>query len=298
MQSISDLALIIARHAPSDGFHETALASVTLIRSATVTTPMPTVYAPSLCLVAQGAKEAQLGRSRFAYHPAKFLLAAVDLPVVGAVTQASAEAPYLCLSLSLDVARVAEMAAEHPALLADGDRPMPGLILGHTTAEMVDAACRLLALLDTPGDRAALAPLMERELLWRLLRSPAGQLLRQMAGGSQGEKLHRALHWLRHHYAEPVSVEALAEVAGMSASAFHQHFKTVTGLSPLRYRSQLRVQEARRLMISEGLDAATAGFQVGYGSPSQFSREYARAMGLPPSRDVERLRTTTDYLVA
>lgn len=119
-----------------------------------------------------------------------------------------------------------------------------------------------------------------------------------MAGGPQSDKLNRALQWLRHHYAEPVSIDTLAEVAGMSPSALHQHFRTVTGLSPLRYRTQLRVQEARRLMIARGLDAATAGFQVGYGSPSQFSREYARTMGLPPSRDVERLRASTDYLVA
>lgn len=298
MHRITDLAALIARHAPEDGFQETALASVTLIRSAAVTTPTPTVYAPSLCMVAQGAKEAQLGRSRFYYDPGSFLLAGVDLPVVGAVTQASADAPYLCLVLHLDAARVAEMVAEHPIADPQGDRPIPGLILGETTAEMIDAACRLLALLDAPEDRDALAPLLEREMLWRLLRSPAGQLLRQMAGGPQSDKLNRALQWLRHHYAEPVSIETLAEVAGMSPSALHQHFRTVTGLSPLRYRTQLRVQEARRLMIARGLDAATAGFQVGYGSPSQFSREYARTMGLPPSRDVERLRASTDYLVA
>lgn len=178
MHRITDLAALIARHAPEDGFQDTALPSATLIRSAAVTTPTPTVYAPSLCMVAQGAKEAQLGRSRFYYDPGSFLLAGVDLPVVGAVTQASADAPYLCLVLHLDAARVAEMVAEHPIVDPQGDRPIPGLILGETTAEMIDAACRLLALLDAPEDRDALAPLLERELLWRLLRGPAGQLLR------------------------------------------------------------------------------------------------------------------------
>lgn len=298
MNRITDLAERIARHAPTDGIHETALPSVTLIRSAAVTTPTPTVYAPSLCMVAQGAKEAQLGENRFSYDPGTYLLAGVDLPVVGAVTHASADAPYLCLVLHLDGARVAEMVAEHPAAGEQAERPIRGLILGETTPEMVDAACRLLALLDASEDRDALAPLLEREMLWRLLRSPAGPLLRQMAGGPQSDKLNRALQWLRSHYAEPVSIDTLADVAGMSPSALHQHFRTVTGLSPLRYRTQLRVHEARRLMIAQGLDAATAGFQVGYGSPSQFSREYARTIGLPPSRDVERLRSSADYLLA
>ena len=299
MHEITDLAGLMERHAPADGFHDTALPRVRLIRSSIVTTPMPTVYVPSLCLVAQGAKEAQLGERRFRYDAANFLLGAIDLPVTGAVTRASGDAPYLCLCLFLDLAVLADLLAEHPLPAGADERPSLGLMLGGTTPSLVDAACRLLSLLDTPEDAGPLAPLIERELLWRLLRGPAGRMLCQMArSDGRGEQVHRAVRWLRRHFADPVSVEQLAELAGMSPSAFHQHFKTVTGLSPLRYRTQLRLQEARRLMIARGLDAASAGFEVGYGSPSQFSRDYARAFGLPPGRDVERLRSAGGYSAA
>jgi AraC-like DNA-binding protein len=191
------------------------------------------------------------------------------------------------------------MLLEHPEVARPDDRSSLALIVGSTTPPLVDAAYRLLSLLDAPEDAGALAPLAERELLWRLLRSPAGMLLRHMtASGSPGEQVHRAVRWLRNHFADPVSIEQLATIAGMSTSALHQHFKTITGLSPLRYRTRLRVQEARRLMIADGLDAASAGFQVGYGSPSQFSRDYTRALGVSPGRDIARLRAAGSSLAA
>ncbi|MFV0625455.1 AraC family transcriptional regulator N-terminal domain-containing protein [Sphingomonas sp. ac-8] len=297
MEPLPELAALLARHALADGVQPTALPRVALVRSASPTMPLPTVYEPSLCIVAQGAKEVQLGSQRFRYDPASFLLGAVDLPVMGTVTQASAAEPYLCLCVSLDVAAIAELVAQLPPV-RDGGEGL-GLILGRTSAELLDAATRLVALLDAPADAPVLAPLVERELLWRLLTGPAGPLLRRLTrAGGPIEQVSRAIAWLRAHYAEPVAIEQLAAVAGMSASALHAHFRTVTGLSPLRYRTRLRLQEARRLMLVEALDAASAGFRVGYGGPSQFSRDYGEAFGAPPARDVARLRAMGGEAVA
>lgn len=260
---------------------------------------MPTIYAPSLCLVAQGEKEAQLGKLRFRYDPARFLLAAVDLPVVGTVTKASENEPYLCLALDINRSALAELIAAHPAVCTQDMRPTTGLLVGQSTPELLDAACRLMMLLGEREDLPVLAPLVERELLWRLLNGPAGPLLRHMASAdTRLARVDQSIIWLREHFAEAISIDRLTEVAGMSSSAFHEHFRTVTGLSPLRYRAQLRLQEARRLMLTEGLEAAEAGFQVGYNSPSQFSREYSQAFGMPPARDVARLRLSGEQIVA
>lgn len=293
------LADLIARFAPEDGIHDTSLPRLRLIRSATPTLPMPAIYAPSLCLVAQGEKEAQLGATRFRYDPTNFLLAAVDLPVMGAVTRAREEEPYLCLALDIDRAALAELIAAHPAKSDQNMQPTTGLLIGKSNPELLDAACRLVALLGDSKDASILAPLVERELLWRLLRGPAGPLLRHIASAdTRLARIDQAITWLRRHFAENVSIENLTEITAMSPSAFHQHFRTVTGLSPLRYRTRLRLQEARRLMLTEGLEAADAAFQVGYNSPSQFSREYRQAFGVPPMRDVARLRATAAPIVA
>lgn len=299
MRNSRHLADLVARHATSDGTHDTALSRLRFIRSDTPTQPMPVIYAPSLCIVAQGEKEAQLAERRFRYDPATFLLAAVNLPVTGAVTKASSQEPYLCLMLDIDRVALGELITTHPNAMQDDARVELGLTLGQATPEFLDAACRLVAVLGDEQDVAVLAPLIERELLWRLLSGPAGPILRRMAAAeTRMGRIDQAIAWLRHHFAEPVSVDQLADIAGMSPSAFHEHFKAVTGVSPLRYRAQLRLQEARRLMLSEGLEAANAGFEVGYNSPSQFSREYGQTFGLPPARDVSRLRQAGDAAFA
>jgi AraC-like DNA-binding protein len=289
MHDSPSLAALVARHAPQDGIFTTALPRLALMRSSAVTAQMPTVYEPALCLVVGGAKEAQLGDRRFRYDAASFLLGNVDIPVTGAVVEASPERPFLCLRLDIDRTLLAELVGHHPAPVSD--RPTLGLTLERTTPALLDAAGRLLALLEEPADATVLAPLAERELLWRVLRGPAGPLLRHLASAdSHVAQIGRAIAWLRAHYAEPVVIDQLAALAGMSASAFHQHFKTVTGLSPLQFRTRLRLHQARLLMTAEAVDAASAGFQVGYGSPSQFSRDYVRAFGMPPARDAARLR--------
>jgi len=294
MNSLSRLAEILARHVEVDGIHESAIKGVGLIRASAPTMPMPVVYEPTLCLVAQGRKQAVLGTTAYVYDAAKYLVASVDLPVMGSVIEASAARPYLCLRLNLDTAELSELAIRHPAPEADNGAPPVGIALNKTTPELLEAAVRLAGLLDTPRDIGELAPLVVREILYRLLTGPGNGLVRHMAqANSRLNQIARAIVWIRAHYTEAWNIDDVADVAGMSRSSFHAHFKAVTSMSPLEFRTQLRLQEARRIMVAEAMDAASAGFRVGYESPSQFSRDYGRAFGMPPARDALRLRATS-----
>jgi AraC-like DNA-binding protein len=290
MESLVTLVDIIKRHASADGAWRTDIPGLTLMRSGTATMPMPVVYEPTLCLVVQGRKQAMLGTTAYVYDAAKYLIASVDLPVMGSVIEASEAAPYLCLVLDLDMTVLSELALRYPAD-DDPDGPGSGIALNDTHPELLDAALRLTKLLDTPDDIDALAPLFVREILYRLLSSPGNGVVRQLAqANSRLNQIAKAIAWLRTHYREPCRIDDIADLAGMSRSTFHAHFKAVTSMTPLEFRSQLRLQEARRLMVAEALDAAQAGYRVGYESPSQFSRHYLRLFGLPPARDAGRLR--------
>lgn len=291
MDRLAAFVALLDRHAPSDGMHAVALPGVTLIRAASPTLPMPVIYQPTVCLVGQGVKQAHLGATSYRYDPQHYLIASVDLPVMGSVIQASPERPYLCLQLDLDMATLSELALAHPAAPAPAPAPASGLSLNRTSPELLDAAVRLLALLDAPSDIDALAPLTVRELLYRLLQGPGGGILRHIAqADSRLNQIARAIAWIKTNFHQPCRIEQVAEVAGMSRSSFHQHFKAITTLSPLEFRTRLRLQEARRLMVGDALDAASAGFRVGYESPSQFSRDYVRVFGAPPAKDAGRLR--------
>ncbi|WP_256808682.1 AraC family transcriptional regulator [Pseudomonas siliginis] len=292
MNSLSKLVDIVGRHVRDDGIHSTAIPGVSLIRSATPTMPMPVVYEPTLCLVAQGRKQAMLGTTVYVYDPAKYLIASVDLPVMGSVIEASEGVPYLCLALDLDTAVLSELALRHPLREESVSAPPAGITLNDTTPELLDAAVRLAGLLDRPRDIEALAPLVIREMLYRLLTENGNSIIRQMAqADSRLNQIAKAIGWLRSHYNEACRIDELVEIAGMSRSSFHTHFKAITSMSPLEFRNQLRLQEARRLMVTEAVDAAEAGYAVGYESPSQFSRDYARLFGMPPAKDAWRLRT-------
>lgn len=290
MSAVEHLSSLLERHTPHDGMHACALPGVTLIRSSAPTVPMPSIYTPSVCLVTQGRKRAALGDRTFVYGKGDYLVASVDLPIVGTVTGASAEAPYLCLQIDLDIAVLGELAIAHPRP-GGVARPGTGLMINGVTDALAHACARLVSLLDTPGDIAALAPLANREILYRLLTGPAADMMRHiaLADGSL-VRVARAIGWIRNHYHQPLSIETLAAEAAMSSSALHAHFKAVTTMSPLQYRAQLRLQEARRLMVAEGAEAAQAGFRVGYESPSQFNREYSRHFGTAPAKDAARLR--------
>lgn len=298
MARIDELAETMMRLTDGDGIHPTALPRLELIRNSTTTTPTPTVYEPVLCLVAQGAKQALLGDRRLYYDPGRYLIVSIDLPVIGQVTVASAEEPYLAFKYELDPLElgrlVLELGDEVPRLATPS-----GFGVEEASPELIDAAARLLRLLESPGDIPVVAPLVERELLYRVLTGPFGATIRQL-GAAQGRvaQVARAIAWIKDHFAEPMRIEALAAEAGMSTSSLHEHFKAVTTLSPLQYQKRLRLQEARRLMFAQGLDAAEAGFRVGYESPSQFSREYGRLFGAPPARDIARLRVEPQPFLA
>jgi AraC-like DNA-binding protein len=287
---LARLASTIERQAAADGGYDTAVPALRLSRFSAPSDLVALVYEPSLCVVAQGAKEVLLADEAYRLDPAQSLLVSIDLPVAARVVEALPGRPYLAVRIALDPAVVGE-------LLADGmPAPPLGLAargLGVTPVEppLLDAVSRLVTLLDSPQDVGPLAPLVLREITYRLLTGPQGSRLRQIvAAGAPAQRIARAIRWLKDHFAQPLRIELLAKRVGMSPSAFHLHFKGVTAMSPLQYQKRLRLQEARRLMLGEGLDAAEAAFRVGYESPSQFSREYRRMFGAPPRQDVAALK--------
>jgi AraC-like DNA-binding protein len=287
---LASLAEAIGRHTPGDGGRTTAVPNLRLARASAPTDFLPVVYEASLCVVVQGSKEVRLAGETFRYDSAHSLLVSVDLPVTARVVEASKGRPCLVARVMLNAAVVGEFLADGPPPLRPGP---PARALGVTSVEppLLDAITRLVTLLDAPEDIPALAPLVLREITYRILAGPQGAKLRQFAAaGAPAHRIARAVQWLTDHYAEPLRVEELAKRVGMSPSALHLHFKHVTTLSPLQYQKRLRLQEARRIMLGEGLDAGGAAFRVGYESPSQFGREYRRMFGTPPGKDVAALR--------
>jgi len=292
MNQQDELARLIDRHATEDGVHQTQIPRLSLIRASHPTEPLHVLHEPALCIIAQGRKRVLLGDKVYLYGRDQYLVVSVDLAVSGQVVEAEPEKPYLCFRLDLDAAMLTELLTEAGLDAATGRHPGPGLTLGPATPELLGAAIRLLRLLATPGDIGVLAPLAEREILYRLLTGDRAHKLRQIAlANGRLQQVNRAISWIKTHYREPFRVELVASEARMGSSALHHHFKAVTSMSPLQYQKRLRLQEARRLILGASLDAATAGFSVGYDSPSQFSREYSRLFGAPPLRDTERLKT-------
>lgn len=296
METLERLVPILDRHMPADGIATSPIPGIKLYRSSTPTMPMPVVYEPTLCVIAQGRKQVMLGATAYVYDPARYLVASVDMAVTGAVVEATPAHPYLSLSLDLDMAQLGDLALQYPVPPEIADGPATGLALGDADPDVLDAVLRLMGLMDTPRDIDALAPLITREILYRMLTGTGAcsGMVRQMAqGNSRLNQIAKAIVWLRTHYNGACRIDDIADIAGMSRSTFHAHFKAVTSMTPLEFRSRLRLQEARRLMVSEAMDAAGAGFRVGYESPSQFSRDYVRMFGLPPAKDAVQLRRST-----
>lgn len=291
MADIRELAELIERNSREDGAHATAIPHVFLHRASALSVPLHTVYEPAVCIIAQGQKHAMAGDRVYVYGTGNYLIISVDIPTVAQITEASAKRPFLTLRIDIDPAAIGALMLESDVERASREQPGPALAVSDLDDGIMGAAIRLLRLLDTPRDIPILAPLAEREILYRLLRGEQTSRLSQIAfGESKLQQVNRAITWIKRNFREAFSVETLAEEARMSASALHQHFKAVTNMSPLQYQKQLRLQEARRLMLSEAADAAVAGHTVGYESPSQFSREYRRLFGAPPLRDIENLR--------
>lgn len=249
---------------------------------------------PAFCVIAQGSKEIRLGDSRYRYDPAHYLIVTAELPYATRITEASKECPYLGLVLRLDPVLVGSVMVEagHPE--PRGNAPVKAIAVSPLDAGLLDAVVRLVRLLDSPTDARFLAPLVTREIVYRLLVGEQGGRLRHIVTlGGHTHRITRAIEQLRKDFDRPLRIEDLARELGMSVSGFHHHFKKVTGMSPLQFQKHLRLQEARRLMLGEGLDVTSAGYRVGYNDASQFSREYKRLFGAPPLRDIARLRGAT-----
>lgn len=287
------LAHLINRHTSTDGTHQTAISPLILMRAARLSEPMESVYKPSICVVAQGAKTATLADQTYRYDPSAYLVTSVELPIIGNIVEASSTTPYLSLKLSFDADTIID-------LVQSMDRPptapVPsgsGITVNPTTPALLGAIVRLLQLLDTPGDIPVLAPLVIREILYRVLQGEQGRLIQQFAMiGSHAHNIAQAVRHINRQFDKPLLIEQLAKSVQMSTSAFHKHFKQVTTMSPLQYQKTIRLQEARRLMLAEALPASEAAFRVGYESASQFSREYARMYGRPPLLDIQALRSS------
>lgn len=290
-EAIETLAKNIARWTEYGELFSSAIPGLSLFRRDQPTEPTSGMYEPGVCLVAQGSKRVLLGDDIYVYDAKHYLITSVHLPTIVQVTEASPEKPYLGLMLKFDLREVSQ-------LMLDSNLPQPrpqqssrGMATGETTAQLLDAFVRLIDLLKDEKDIPILAPVIQREIVYRLLVGDQGERLRQIAtAGSQSQQISKAIGWLKHNYSQAVSMDELAMEANMSTSTFHHHFKALTALSPLQYQKQLRLQEARRLMLADRMDAANAAFQVGYESPSQFNREYSRMFGAPPLRDISKLR--------
>lgn len=286
----SRLASSISSWARKAGSVETAIPGLTLHRWEAPTEQTSYVLGPSLCLIAQGTKRVLLGEENYLYDRNGFLLSSVDLPVTAQIVEADARRPYLGLTLQIDLRAVTQLVLDHSLAFERERSDQLGLAVGRLTAPLEDAVFRLISLLSAPEDIPVLVPLIKREIYYRLLVGEQGPRLAQMISSeSHAHRIARAVDWLRQNYRVRFSVEDLAARSGMSISAFHNNFKAVTALSPLQFQKMMRLSEARRLMFVENKDASTAAFEVGYKSPSQFSREYSRLFGDSPKRDIKSL---------
>jgi AraC-like DNA-binding protein len=284
----ADLARKIAAHCTGEGMKETPIPGLVLYRRSEPTACTSAAYKPSLIVFVQGRKRISLGRSTLVCDESTFLLTSIDLPVVSQVVDASPARPILCLTLNLETPEVRRILSEHELPISGESAVARGMSVGQTTAELLDACSRLVDLVNAPQDIPFLAAHIEREIIYRILRSPQGAHLRAIATlGEQTNRTAKAVSWLKENFDKPLRVEELAGIAQMGVSTLHHHFRSLTAMSPLQYQKQLRLHIARERMLNEGLDAASAAFQVGYESASQFSREYSRFFGQPPMRDVK-----------
>jgi AraC-like DNA-binding protein len=286
----SELARKIASFIGAEQNQATAIPGMTFHRRIAPTSPCSMTYQPGITVMAQGRKRVELGRTTFIYGESRYLLTAVDLPIVSQILEASAESPCLAMSLKLELPMVRELLSKEELHLAEVSAAKPAMATGELTIEFLDACCRLVNLLDTPRDIPFLSDLIQREIIYRILRGPEGTRLRAIATlGDQSHRTAKAIAWIRENYSQPLRVESLAQIAGMGSSTLHHHFRALTAMSPLQYQKQLRLQAARARMLVDGVDAASAAFEVGYESASQFNREYARFFGQPPMRDIRTL---------
>lgn len=294
--SLDELRDLLARHARPD--LRTAIDGVLIMKADRPYPPVPTTYGKVLAVIGQGTKRCALGDRVYEYGAGQYLVASVDLPVTSHFTEASPDRPGLGVGLALDPSAVAELllrAAPGTPPYAGNGTPPPGIAVSTAPADLLDAVVRLLRLLDRPGDIPVLAPLTKREILWRLVTGEQGGIVRQLGlPDSSHSHIARAVRWIRDHYTQSFRVEDVAQQVGMSVSAFHRNFQAVTAMSPIQFQKQIRLQQARLQLAADPTDIAGISRRVGYDSPSQFSREYRRQFGVPPSRDATQVRTAPE----
>ena len=287
----AELGGIIARFTPTDGDHQVALPLLTLHRYSQIGDLACGMSRSSLIVAAQGAKRIIAGGESYEYDARHCLITSIDLPIMSRITQATAEQPYLCMAMSLDLAQIATLMADMGRPRADSFPIGRPIAVSSLTERLLDSALRLARLLDHPQEIPVLAPLIEREILFLLLSGEHGRRLGQLAAGEAGSsKVARAIEWLKNHYDQHLSIDELSQRLNMSVSSLHHHFKDLTSMSPLQYQKQLRLHEARRMLLGSDGDVGTVAIRVGYESASQFSREYSRLFGAPPLRDISRIR--------
>src|SRR3984957_8010078 len=269
----------------------TCVPVLTLYRSTAPTAPNPCTYEPSLLLIPQGKKRVDLGKQSYVFGGSTFLLTSIELPIVSRVCAASVQRPYLAFFLALDMGMVRDVLHSDEVSIPTPPAGTSGMVLGKATVELLAPCCRMVQLLDTPKEIPFFGKLLQREIIYRLLQGPQGDRLRSIATlADQNYRTAKAVNWLREHYEKTLNVDDLASMTGMSRSTLHHHFRSLTAMSPLQFQKQLRLQAARQKMLSGELDAASAAFEVGYESPSQFNREYKRFFGQPPMRDIKALQ--------
>ncbi|EJG1181419.1 AraC family transcriptional regulator [Vibrio parahaemolyticus] len=285
------LAKLIDRWTGNANQYDTPISGLRFSRWTTPTPPTSYTHNPSICLIAQGRKRVLLGEESFIYDANHFLISSVDLPIIANIIEASEEQPYLGLIVELDLTEISQLIIDSELAFTQSKEAQKGIAVGELSESLLGAFVRLAELLDEGQNIKVLAPIIKREIFYRLLMSEQGTRLHQIVtAGSHSHQIAKAIDWLKNNFVKPLSVGDLASYTGMSKSSFYTHFRSMTSMTPLQFQKKLRLSEARRLMLTENLDAMAATFKVGYESPSQFSREYSRLFGAPPSKDIKSLR--------
>ncbi|EGR2299763.1 AraC family transcriptional regulator [Vibrio parahaemolyticus] len=285
------LAKLIDRWTGNANQYDTPISGLRFSRWTTPTPPTSYTHNPSICLIAQGRKRVLLGEESFIYDANHFLISSIDLPIIANIIEASEEQPYLGLIMELDLTEISQLIVDSELAFTQSKEAQKGIAVGELSESLLDAFVRLAELLDEGQNIKILAPIIKREIFYRLLMSEQGTRLHQIVtAGSHSHQIAKAIDWLKNNFVKPLSVGDLASFTGMSKSSFYTHFRSMTSMTPLQFQKKLRLSEARRLMLTENLDAMAATFKVGYESPSQFSREYSRLFGAPPSKDIKSLR--------
>jgi len=288
---LSELGKLVERFTKEEGLNKTAVPSLFFIRESQVTEPIHAVFKPSICIILQGEKEVLLAQDRFQYGPQDYIVSSVHLPVIGQVIKASKDAPYLAFKLEFTPREIFGLISDSNSQFERKKNMNRAMYISKADHPLLDAATRLGQLLEKPEHIQVLAPLYKKEILYMVLQGPHGAILRQMAiEGSQTYRISEVIDHIKLNYVSALRIEDLADKANMSVATLHRYFKQVTAMSPIQFQKNLRLQEARRRLLAESTDAAEVAFQVGYESPSQFSREYSRMFGLPPKEDIKQLR--------